>query len=230
MLRHKILAAIFVVLPATTLLTAQATLNEATATECSTRPGLSAPRGTHWYYRVNRATNRRCWYLSSRGVEVRSHARGAMSYVHRQLDRRSIGAQSKQLAQHDRKLYPQTASAQMAPAEVPELSVSERPTTIDFATRWPALVRSKDLDTREVATVSHADDPATDADEQTPFTGPVIEANRAGLPPFRSVFLPSVLAMGVLLFAGGIFKLAGWPLQLHLRDQWLATAGRPASR
>ena len=27
----------------------------------------------HWYYRINRATNKHCWYLGPGGVHVRSH-------------------------------------------------------------------------------------------------------------------------------------------------------------
>jgi hypothetical protein len=30
---------------------------------CATAPGAAAPKGQHWYYRVNSATHRRCWYL-----------------------------------------------------------------------------------------------------------------------------------------------------------------------
>jgi len=229
MLRYNIAPAILVVLSATALVTAQATLNEAVASECNARPGLSGPRGTHWYYRVDRATNRRCWYLGSRGIEVRSHPQGAMSYVERQLGRPSTRALAKQLAQHDRKISAQTTSAQMATVELPELSVSERAMTIDFRARWLTLAGSKDLDMREVATVNYTDNhPAKDA-RQTLFPEPVIEAKRAGLQPLGSAFQAAVLAMVVLLFAGAAFKLAGWPLQSHSRDRWLAGADRPAS-
>ena len=46
---------------------------------CATVPGASAPKGQHWYYRVDSATHRRCWYLhaivplrSSAAVDSRS--------------------------------------------------------------------------------------------------------------------------------------------------------------
>ena len=37
------------------------------------KPGGAAPRGMHWYYRVNRATNKHCWYLGPVGTHVKSH-------------------------------------------------------------------------------------------------------------------------------------------------------------
>jgi hypothetical protein len=33
------------------------------AVECVTEPNREPPEGSHWYYRVDRATDRKCWYL-----------------------------------------------------------------------------------------------------------------------------------------------------------------------
>jgi hypothetical protein len=33
------------------------------AVECITEPNREPPEGSHWYYRVDRATDRKCWYL-----------------------------------------------------------------------------------------------------------------------------------------------------------------------
>jgi hypothetical protein len=33
------------------------------AAECLTEPNRDPPQGSHWFYRVDRATDRRCWYL-----------------------------------------------------------------------------------------------------------------------------------------------------------------------
>jgi hypothetical protein len=30
---------------------------------CATAPGAAAPKGQHWYYRIDRVTHRKCWYL-----------------------------------------------------------------------------------------------------------------------------------------------------------------------
>jgi hypothetical protein len=37
--------------------------NTAAAVECITEPNREPPEGSHWYYRVDRATDRKCWYL-----------------------------------------------------------------------------------------------------------------------------------------------------------------------
>ena len=33
------------------------------AVECITEPNREPPEGSHWYYRVDRAIDRKCWYL-----------------------------------------------------------------------------------------------------------------------------------------------------------------------
>ena len=33
------------------------------AAECLTEPDASAPPESHWYYRIDRATQRKCWHL-----------------------------------------------------------------------------------------------------------------------------------------------------------------------
>jgi hypothetical protein len=34
---------------------------------CLSGPNSVSPAGSHWYYRIDRATNRRCWYLGALG-------------------------------------------------------------------------------------------------------------------------------------------------------------------
>jgi hypothetical protein len=31
--------------------------------DCVAKPNSAAPQGSHWYYRVDRPANRRCWFL-----------------------------------------------------------------------------------------------------------------------------------------------------------------------
>src|ERR1700730_1440961 len=66
---------IFVTLFAAVPLTGQSGLAEtaaqAAADECVSRPGATAPQGSHWYYRVNRADSRHCWYLGPEGARAR---------------------------------------------------------------------------------------------------------------------------------------------------------------
>jgi Resolvase, N terminal domain len=59
--------AILVILSATGLLNAPASLAEPTAIECRTKPGSTARPGTQWYYRVNPTNNHAMLKGASRG-------------------------------------------------------------------------------------------------------------------------------------------------------------------
>src|SRR5437773_1944924 len=71
--------AILIVPLATDLVTVQPSRAEPAVNECKTKPDSSAPAGSHWYYRVNRADQRHCWYLGPEGAKVRSQAREGAS-------------------------------------------------------------------------------------------------------------------------------------------------------
>ena len=47
------------------------------AEECITKPNAPSPRGSHWYYRTDRSTHQKCWYLGPEGAKVRAAARQA---------------------------------------------------------------------------------------------------------------------------------------------------------
>src|ERR1700756_1708450 len=72
MLKPKVLSTGFVLMPAIVLLTVYSSVAESTAETCRSSPGSSAPPGLHWYYRVDRANNRHCWYLHAQGLQTHS--------------------------------------------------------------------------------------------------------------------------------------------------------------
>src|SRR6516164_2255642 len=164
MLGPKILPAIFLVLPPTILLMAQASAGTPAAADCSTRPGSSAPEGTHWYYRVNRTDNRHCWYLSSAGMKVRSDAGAATSDV--------ASPSSAPKRDHDsetaRATPPQPRSAQIAPVEMApaqaipadpaflETRVDGHATAMDFNRRWRGLSASPNLEASEFSPINNS--------------------------------------------------------------------------
>src|SRR5262245_44225696 len=69
------------VVPLVIISTSQLSLAEPASDECKTKPGSSAPPGSHWYYRINRTDQRRCWFLGPEGAYVRSQARETASNV-----------------------------------------------------------------------------------------------------------------------------------------------------
>ena len=239
MLGPKITPVIFLVLPPTILLMAQASAGKPTAAECSTRPGSTAPQGTHWYYRVNRSDNRHCWYLSSAGMKVRSDARAATSDVaspsstpKRDNDSETAGAAPPQTRSAQ---TVEMATAQATPADPAfvETRVDEHATAMDFTTRWPDLSESPNLEASRPSAISNSYtdmQTAADAEQQMPLMWPVTEAEHvaqrqdpADQAAFGSVFLVSALALGSLSLFGGVFNLVRRSRQGYFRDQRAAT-------
>jgi hypothetical protein len=50
---------------------AQPAATESAAEDCLAKPGAAGPPGSHWYYRLDRATKRQCWYLGTAGAKAR---------------------------------------------------------------------------------------------------------------------------------------------------------------
>ena len=71
----KILSAFLILVPATILLTAETSFGEPAADQCKASPLGAAPRGSHWYYHINRATKQHCWYLGPNGAHLKSHTK-----------------------------------------------------------------------------------------------------------------------------------------------------------
>jgi hypothetical protein len=42
--------------------------------ECLSAPSRLPPEGSHWYYRVDRTSNHKCWYVAPTGEKMRSVA------------------------------------------------------------------------------------------------------------------------------------------------------------
>ena len=49
-------------------LAATSAARDARATDCLAGPNAQAPAGSHWYYRLDRATHRKCWYIGAQGA------------------------------------------------------------------------------------------------------------------------------------------------------------------
>jgi hypothetical protein len=73
---------VILIFVATATLMTQVTLIAAAAEECRSRPGASAPISSHWYYRIDRFSQRRCWFLRS----SESGTRRANSLRHREMN------------------------------------------------------------------------------------------------------------------------------------------------
>jgi hypothetical protein len=219
-LGSKILPAILIVVPATVLLTAQASLSEPAAEECITRPTAITPRGAHWYYRLNRA-KQHCWYLGK--ADGRANASAVTSATSTSTaPQREIAAEAPD------------APAQAAPAPVAsEPAPPEQELRTGFATRWPEnLPNAEDLDQQEPAAMSnsYADGRGvTDATAQMPSKWPGFDADRArpasaGETALRYFSIAGMLAIPLLLVAGWAAKFSRRPRRSPIRELWRTIA------
>ncbi len=193
--------AILIVPLATDLVTVQPSRAEPAVNECKTKPDSSAPAGSHWYYRVNRADQRHCWYLGAEGVKVRSQARE--------------GASPTRAARENAPAMPPAIPAQMQPAQSTAAEAASAGAATDVAAHSSDLPNTPDLTMREPATMSSRypqDHQAREAQDEMPLIWPVLtEADGAGLADTGREFAPwpAVLVGALaLLLAGAIFKLA----------------------
>jgi hypothetical protein len=67
-------SAVFAGVFACAALTTGAASSARAAEDCIAGPKDEAPQGSHWYYRVDRVTHRKCWYLWAEGLKVRQAA------------------------------------------------------------------------------------------------------------------------------------------------------------
>ena len=231
MLGPKSLAAILVALPATMLLTAKASLGEPTANACRITPGVAAPRGMHWYYRIERTDSRHCWYLRAEAehVHVRKFAGEGSSPGHVQTDPPIAPAPDAAAM-----ALPQPAVAQTSNGESPVSASRAQPTT-DFAARWVELPKALDLDAGTVAPPSNGYvEEATNAPEQTVLPSLIVHsradesqqgsADRTG---FGTNLLAGVLGTVLLLLCAEALKLGG---MLHREVKRRGHAGADVSR
>jgi hypothetical protein len=189
--------------------TAQVRPAEPPANECKAKPDSLAPAGNHWYYRVNRADQRHCWYLGPQGRKVRSQARED-----------TLPAPARE---NPPEMMTRTMPAEMEPAQKTIAEGSQQPAAADHV--WPTFEppKASDPEAQQPTPTSNSAPQAqapTDAREETVW--PVLtEAERAALSDTESTpwsaFLIGALA---LLFAGALFKLARRHARSYRRDRW----------
>ena len=213
MLRSKILLVGLALIPATILVTGYSSLGEAKGDECKAKPDSSSPAGLHWYYRVDRVNNRRCWYLHEQGVRVHSLINAAS---------RSPDTQSETAEERIWKTPPVTDSPQ--PENEQNETMADQP-AVDFAARWVDLPRSVDLNAHELVAESNgyaAEHGAENRQEQLPPALANVSAvngdvrqNAAVKTNFGAISLAGAVVLASLLMSEALVRFArtfGWSL------------------
>jgi hypothetical protein len=181
MLRRNFFQAVFLVMTAAAVLMTQACLDEATSEECRAKPDFSAAiRSSHWYYRLDRPSRRRCWFLSSGD----SHMRNTSSLRRRELINRSTQPELEALNAR--------TGTGLSPIQEPVV-LTDEPIHAELAAPQFAPEISETLAPHKVTTIS--------------FVRPYVEKKslRRGSSVDLAVFCGALAS--ALLIAGGVFQL-----------------------
>ena len=211
MLKHRLVEALLLGVPAMASLLASVAIVQAAEEECRIKPGSTAPAGSRWLYQINRADHRHCWFLSSTAVGVRSQpGRG----------RRDLASDTvRQDQQQDSDL--QTASA---PTEKTNVAVVAGPPALPQVA-GPSVDPSLECWCRAASRLlltggRHLVRRIT--------AGPTVSAERSAERPSpgaskSNVVLVAGAAAAALCFAGGVFHFTR---RGHLRSRKRAVADR----
>ncbi|WP_348522525.1 hypothetical protein [Bradyrhizobium iriomotense] len=116
------------------------------ADDCLTSPKATAPDGQHWYYRLERDTKRKCWYLREEGAKVAKSAQSTAPVQKPDTPARSVQDARAEFTQQQPAPAPETtgsipasAAAMTPPPETPRSAVvadagAQQPAV---AARWP---------------------------------------------------------------------------------------------
>jgi hypothetical protein len=94
------------------------------AEDCLAGPNAQSPQGSHWYYRIDRATHRKCWYLGAQHAQHRrTAARGESTPAARDED-----AAAREV--------PSAAVSSASPPQKSEEGIVAAPPDPGFGPRW----------------------------------------------------------------------------------------------
>jgi hypothetical protein len=186
---------------------------QASADECLSKPNAASPRGSHWYYRVDRQTRRRCWYLGPDKMKVRQEAP-----VERSESPIPPPPPPREL-RPDEQLPAETPAAVTATANtVGAYSVA----ATNFSAAWPAVANAAGSTDREVPTAAVGDDAgscaATEAQEDMVWPA-LTPAGRAAAAQ-SSEPAPGLGHLVLFLAASAAFVAIAFRAVLKLSSAW----------
>ena len=206
MLRSTVQLVGLALIPAAILVTGHSSLGEARGDECRVKPDGSSPAGLHWYYRVDRANNRRCWYLHELGMRVHALVSPTSRSSENQND----------TAGEDVSKVPAVTGVQQPNYEQPR-TTAQQPAA-DFAARWVDMPRSVDLNAHELVAGSNGYAPEQGVEnrqEQLPSALADVSAmngdvrqNAAAKTNFGSISLAGAVVLALLLMSEALVRFA----------------------
>jgi hypothetical protein len=183
--------------------------------ECLSKPGATAPQGSHWYYRINGTNRRHCWYLGPEGGRARVRDAAARAASPKPIRHRSA-AQAGEGTGAAAQITPDEAAsgpvtvAQAAPVPVTraDTTASENDPGAEFASRWPDLPNSIDLNARRSPSAASSyteEHAAKGAQDDMPLVWPVLAPAE---PPAKSAMQSTATWIYILGLLSGSLALA----------------------
>jgi hypothetical protein len=202
----QLVPALLLVVPATSALWGGTGFVQATE-ECRARPGSTAPQGSGWYYRVNRADHRRCWFLGAKNASAHFARRGYFA------GDSTGGVRQEQQAG----AQPQVVSSNI---ELADDSLRTARTTVPPATAPTFDAVTSYLVPRSVPTVSFRQ---LSPDAKAPISAAEQPSKGVGNFIFAPVSPTEAAATGLLFIGGGLFL--SHLLRRRSRKQTILRAG-----
>jgi hypothetical protein len=220
----KFASAIFASLLASAVLTTISPSAARAAEDCLSGPKNQAPQGGHWYYRVDHATKRHCWYLGEERERLSQTAPPNSSPSTKPMAPKTDAAVQRSIADAHAELTPPTrveetsaaAAGQWAPAtasNTASMENSQRANAPDANTQ-PSLIASRWPEQSGLVSSASAG-PTTTADSGTdmqPNSGaappsvvaavPLAAADSSSESQAGSIQMLLVVIAGALAFAG----------------------------
>jgi hypothetical protein len=200
----------------------------ARAEDCLAGPNAQAPQGSHWYYRLDRATHRKCWYVGTQ--RARTHRAAATAE-----ERRPAAPVRAEVADDDvpaaADAAPQPAFAPRLPAGAPTASADAAPA--ESAPPAPAAAapaperigpRSVQTTTERMRAPEPAKPPAPAAPEAAPPAPPASSGGHFDPGAGRGALPAALFGIALLLAALGTMLVRARGRIIRVHDE----AGRSA--
>jgi hypothetical protein len=166
------------------------------AEECRLKPDSTAPSGSRWVYRINRADHRHCWFLSSKATITHTHL--ARRYRHL--------AGEPEAALPDQQASDSDLQTVFAPPAKADVAVAAKLPPVPQAATPSTKQPPDDLIPRTVPTIAYRSPTASKQTVTAPTvpTPSVRTVTRAATSKSNVVVLAGAVA-AVLCFAGAVF-------------------------
>jgi hypothetical protein len=195
------------------------------ADECLSGPKAQTPQGGHWYYRIDRATKRHCWYLADQREPLSQTAAPNPPASAKPPPQNAEAATQTSVANAHAELPAQSPAAELTNRNANAVRSEDRDNAATpggstqrllFTSRWPDSYSAEP----SINAVPSKGDPGTavnPASQTKPTSvltaGRFAAADMSSKPPPYSAQMPLAALMGVLALAGimgtVIFKFGG---------------------